>query len=74
VLYRFEANAQTIIDITHRRLCGKAASETRAVWQLICDAIERVTPEMSGLLVPNCVYKGGRCDEFKPCKPNKFRV
>lgn len=74
VLYRFEANAQTIIDITHRRLCGKAASETRAVWQLICDAIERVSPEMSGLLVPNCVYKGGRCDEFKPCKPNKFRV
>ena len=67
VLYRFEANAQALIEISHRRLCGKAAAETREVWEQVCEAIQQVTPEMDGLLVPACVHQGGRCDEFKPC-------
>lgn len=67
VLYRFDVNAQALIEISHRRLCGKAASETREVWRQVCEAIKQVTPEMDGLLVPACVHQGGRCDEFKPC-------
>ncbi len=67
VLYRFEANAQALIEISHRRLCGKAAAETREVWRQVCEAIKQFTPEMDGLLVPACVHQGGRCDEFKPC-------
>ena len=67
VLYRFEANAQTLIDISHRRLCGKASPETRALWQMICAELLKVTPQFEGMLVPACIYHGGRCDEFKPC-------
>ena len=67
VLYRFEANAQTLIEISHKRLCGKAAAETRAAWREVCKAVEAVTPEIHGLLVPTCVHQGGRCDEFRPC-------
>ena len=67
VLYRFDVNANALIEISHKRLCGKAAAETRAVWQAVCDEIIKVSPEMESVLVPACVYQGGKCYEFKPC-------
>lgn len=60
-------NAQALMDIAHKRLCTQASPETRAVVAEICRQVEEVNPEFKGLLVPNCVYRGGKCTEFYPC-------
>lgn len=64
-------NAEELITIAHKRLCYKASPETREIVKIICDGVERLNPEFKGLLVPNCVYRGGICDEIKSCGYNK---
>ena len=63
-------NAEELITIAHKRLCNLASKETRAVVQEICDKVVELNPEFVGLLVPNCVYRGGVCDELKCCGAN----
>ena len=63
--------AEELITIAHKRLCSKAAKETRELVKMICDKVVEVNPEFKGLLVPNCVYRGGLCDEFDCCGYNK---
>lgn len=46
------------------RLCNMATKETREVVQKMCDLAEMATPEYKGLLVPMCVYHGGKCHEM----------
>lgn len=60
-------NAQALINMCHVRLCNKASKETNAVMWKIRQLVLSECPEFSSVLVPNCVYKAGRCDEFKPC-------
>lgn len=60
-------NAQELIFMAHKRLCSQAAPETRAVMQEICKQVEELNPEFIGLLVPECVYRNGKCTEFYPC-------
>lgn len=64
-------NAEELITISHKRLCMQAAKETREVVQEICRQVIELNPEFKELLVPNCVYRGGRCDEFNCCGYNK---
>jgi thymidylate synthase ThyX len=64
-------NAEELITIAHKRLCRQASPETREVVQAICDEVIKVNPEFKGLLVPNCYYRGGVCEEFYPCGLNK---
>lgn len=66
-------NAEELITIAHKRLCRQASKETRELVQAICDEVIKVNPEFSGLLVPNCVYRGGICTEFAPCGLNKTK-
>lgn len=63
----WEMNAQELMTIAHKRLCNQASPETRAVVAEICRQVEILNPEFKGLLVPNCVYRGGKCTEFYPC-------
>lgn len=60
-------NAEELITIAHKRLCSQASKETRELVAEICKKVIEVCPEFEGLLVPNCVYRGGRCDEFNCC-------
>lgn len=60
-------NAQELMNIAHKRLCKQASPETREVVAEICRQVEEVNPEFKGLLVPNCVYRGGKCTEFFLC-------
>lgn len=60
-------NAQELMTIAHKRLCNQASPETREVVKEICKQVEEVNPEFKDLLVPNCVYRGGKCTEFYPC-------
>lgn len=64
-------NAQAIVTMSHRRLCGKASPETRQVMLDIVDAMWDVSPDLAPLMVPLCVYRNGLCSELKPCGYNK---
>lgn len=61
-------NAQELVFMSHKRLCKQASVETREVMKMICDEVLKVCPEFKGLLVPQCVYRGGICSEMFPCK------
>ena len=66
VMHECFANAQALISISRRRLCGQASPETRAAWRLVVDEVAKHEPEIASCCVPECVYRGF-CPEFKPC-------
>ena len=59
-------NAQELMNMAHRRLCGQADEKTQEIMQAICARVEWACPEFVGLLVPMCKYRG-KCPEMKPC-------
>ena len=62
-----DANAQHLIDTMRKRLCYMAAPETRMYAFDLKSALREVEPELSDVLVPNCVYRCG-CPENGKCK------
>lgn len=62
----FVVNAQTLINISRKRLCSCASKETREAWMAVKKAIEEFDPIMARAMVRNCVYRG-RCPEMKCC-------
>lgn len=64
-------NAQSLINIAHKRLCFQASKETRELMNLIVEEVLKTNPEFKTVLVPNCVYRGGKCTEFNCCGYNK---
>lgn len=62
----FYVNAQTLINISRKRLCACASKETREAWSLVRDAIREQDPVMAAFMVPNCIYRG-RCPERQSC-------
>jgi hypothetical protein len=60
-------NAQELINMAHKRLCKQASVETRQVMQLIVDEVNKLHSEFKKVLVPNCIYRNGKCTEFFPC-------
>jgi hypothetical protein len=66
------ANAQSCIDSWRKRLCCLAHSETRQYATDFKITLKPLEPELSDVLVPNCIYRCG-CPEFKTCGYwNKF--
>lgn len=61
-----EANTQHLIDTSRKRLCFKASPETRKYAESLKIELRSVQPEISDVLVPNCVYRGG-CPEMECC-------
>lgn len=72
----FYVNAQTLINISRRRLCHTASKETMEAWKLVVKALkENVDPIIADFLVPNCIYRGF-CPEVKSCgfyKTEKYK-
>ena len=65
------ANAQALINISRKRLCSCASSETRAAWKQVQEAIREIDPIMAEKMVPECIYRGF-CPEFmNPCGYSK---
>ena len=64
-----EANPQALINVSRWRLCFQAASETREHMEdlKISIAADAHEEEISNVMVPNCVYRGG-CPEFAMCQ------
>jgi hypothetical protein len=52
------ANAQALINVSRKRLCGKASPETRHAWKKATEEMEKVDPEMASVMVPECIYRG----------------
>lgn len=72
VNHRMLLNAQHLIDMSRRRLCFKASTETREVMEGIKNSLQYVDADLIGYMVPNCVYRGGYCCEPSPC--GKYKV
>lgn len=60
-------NAEELMTIANKRLCGKTAELTRQVTEMICREAIRCTPELMEYLVPMCDYHGGVCHEIDSC-------
>lgn len=61
-----DLNAQHAIDSWRKRLCEQAALETRQYAEDFKRSLRAVQPELSDVLVPNCVYRCG-CPEIRGC-------
>jgi hypothetical protein len=66
VIMSGDANTQHLIDMARKRLCRMASRETRQYMEDLKKAIHEVQPEISDVLVPNCVYRCG-CPEMNGC-------
>lgn len=66
VNHTMAANAQALINISRKRLCGQASAETRSVWKAVREAVREVEPELADAMVPECLYRG-KCPELKCC-------
>lgn len=60
-------NAESLITIAQKRLCGKASAETQTVMKMIVAEILKTNPEFAKVLVKPCIYNPGICHEMKPC-------
>lgn len=61
-----EADAQSLINISRKRLCYCASPETRQAWQLVKDEVTKTEPELASCMVKECIYRGF-CPEIKCC-------
>ena len=62
-----DVNAEELMVIANKRLCAKAAPETRNLVEMICAMTVNRCPEFADFLVPMCVYQGNVCHEMYPC-------
>lgn len=62
----FIVNAQSLINISRKRLCRCASKETREAWEEVKKEMWKVDPVMASKMVPNCVYSGF-CRELNCC-------
>ena len=69
VNHRFVANAQSVINISRRRLCKLASPETQATWK---EALQHIDPILRDACVPECIYRGW-CYEPKGCGFSKTK-
>lgn len=60
------ANCQALIDTWRKRLCFQASPETRQYAEDFKMALHEYEPEISDVLVPNCIYRGC-CPEMSSC-------
>lgn len=63
----FYCNAEELMTVANKRLCGKASRKTREVAEMMCAEAAKALPEIGEFLVPNCVWHGGVCHEMATC-------
>lgn len=66
VSHTIDINAECLMQMSEKRLCGMADPATRYVMQKICRAVEGTNPEFKGHLVPQC-ERLFHCPEARPC-------
>lgn len=63
VIYTGAANPQHLIDTSRKRLCYIASTETREQWEDLKRTLKGHEPQISSVMVPNCIYRCG-CPEM----------
>lgn len=66
VSMEMDANIQSLIDISRKRLCTSADATTRKYWKAVLEAIKEYDEDIYWACVPECIYRGG-CPEYKGC-------
>lgn len=66
VNFEGSANPQHLIDSWRKRMCYMASPETREYAEDFKIELRPIEPEISDVLVPNCVYRNG-CPEMGSC-------
>lgn len=61
-------NAQSLVNMARKRLCGQASDETCMVMEKIKVAVAAVDEVLTDYMVRECQYRNGRCPELRPCK------
>lgn len=64
----FIVNAESLMNMAHKRLCSKDSRETREIYSKICEEVKKCDQDLYMHLVPQCIYRGGICPEPKSCK------
>ena len=67
VVMILDMNAEALITLANKRLCGQAAEKTCLLVDSLCGLVKRNCPEFEDELVPMCVRNGGVCHEMNPC-------
>ena len=70
VSHIMSVNAQELVFMAHKRLCGQADVYTRRVMNEIVKQVVASNPEFKDVLVPLCGYRNGKCTEFNCCGMN----
>lgn len=63
----FYCNAEELMTVQNKRLCGRAAKKTQEVAQMMREEVIKSMPEIEWECVPMCVYHGGVCHELQSC-------
>lgn len=63
----FYCNAEELMTVANKRLCGKASAQTQQAVKLMRACVIDKYPEFEDLLVPMCLYQGDVCHEIEPC-------
>lgn len=63
----FLCNAESLINMAHKRLCTKASQETGDVVREIKCQVSQVDPDLAQHMVPTCVFRNGICPEPNTC-------
>ena len=59
-------NAQSWINVSRKRLCSNASSETTEAWLLALNELEKIDPSLRSVCVKECLYRGF-CPELTTC-------
>lgn len=62
-----DLNAETLITLMNKRLCGAATKEMQELMLMIREEVIKTNPEFADFLVPMCLYHN-RCNEFVSCR------
>ena len=62
-----DMNAEAIINMSKKRLCAKASTETREIWEAVITELAKVDPDLARFCVKPCIFNGGICREYKSC-------
>lgn len=61
-----DLNAETLMTIMNKRLCGAATKEMQELMLMIRNEVIKTNPEFEQFLVPMCLYLN-KCNEFVSC-------
>lgn len=67
------ANARALIEASHLRMCNRAQEEIRTMFSKMKEEVERVSPEIADMMVPQCEVNPNYpfCTERKSCGRHK---